>query len=84
MNFIFISFSDPNLLRKKSVKQKIKKTMAYLIFQSLIENSARDSDCSPLRHLVSFKATVFKFEPCHDKTCPGFPIRGGTNRTKDG
>ena len=25
MNFIFISSSDPNLLRKKSVKQKIKK-----------------------------------------------------------
>ena len=26
--FIFISSSDPNLLRKKSVKQKIKKTLA--------------------------------------------------------
>ena len=29
--FIFISSSDPNLLRKKSVKQKIKKTMALLL-----------------------------------------------------
>ena len=26
--FIFISSSDPNLLRKKSIKQNIKKTMA--------------------------------------------------------
>ena len=26
--FIFISSSDPNLLRKESVKQKIKKTLA--------------------------------------------------------
>ena len=31
MNFIFISSSDTNLLRKKSVKQKIKKTMALMI-----------------------------------------------------
>ena len=30
MNFIFISSSDPNLLRKKSVKQKNKKTMALV------------------------------------------------------
>ena len=28
MNFIFILSSDPNLLQKKSVKQKIKKTLA--------------------------------------------------------
>ena len=37
--FIFISSSDTNLLRKKSVKQKIKKTMALVFAKAQIVGS---------------------------------------------
>ena len=57
--FIFISSSDPNLLRKKSVKQKIKKTLALVLLQGEISVLAIYAIQSVLHRNAEDKKFVF-------------------------